>query len=240
MMSRFVYALLLLLVLSIGSAVLAQDELDGGTLNYGETVEIDADGVLTVVFTFEGSEGDIISITVNSEDDFDSRINLFDPNEDELFVDDDSGGYPNPAAHRIELPESGTYTLMLDNYAGNEFEGDFEVTVEQTELLLLNDGEQTITLGDGTASTDVMDFDVEEGQFYILTVSFSDASDTTLYIEFGEEGDYYPNTRFAISGLVASSFVFEADETGRARLKFQFTGYDEEIEVTVSAEAIDL
>jgi len=239
-MSGLAHILLLLLIFNVGSSILAQDELDGGELTYGETIEVDAAGATSLNFTFGGSEGDVINIIVDSQDDVDSRITLFDPDEDEFFSDDDSGGYPNPAAHRIELPESGTYTLVLDNYAGDELEGDFEVTVEQTELLLLNDGEQTITLGDGVLSTDMMDFDVEAGQFYLLTVSINDASDTTLYIEFGEEGDYFPNTRFAISGLVASSFVFEADVTGRARLKFQFIGFDEEeIEVTVSAEALE-
>lgn len=91
----------------------------GEMLTYGQMV----DGELTeqtqegVVYTFEGAQGDVISIVVQTGE-FDSLVRVIAPDGLELAFDDDSGGDLNPLISGLTLPSSGTYTIIVDGYRG--------------------------------------------------------------------------------------------------------------------------
>jgi len=91
----------------------------GEAITYGQTV----DGQLTeqtqqgVVYTFEGAQGDVVSIIVQSGE-FDSLVRVIAPDGLELAFDDDSGGDLNPLISGLTLPASGTYAVIVDGYRG--------------------------------------------------------------------------------------------------------------------------
>src|SRR5690606_23604423 len=112
-----------------------------------------------------------------------------------------------------------------------------EVSLEQSELLSLNDGAQTLVLSD-EISTDVLVFETERRESYIVTVTLDDQTDSSVYVRITEEDEFYANTSLNFAGVQAVTFVFEADESGRAMMELEFYGFDEEIEVTVEVEPL--
>jgi len=86
-------------------------EPGGGTLAYGQTVASTLASSEGDLWTFEGQAGQIVTITMNS-DDLDAYVGLYDPNDEFLIEDDDSGGASNARIDTYLLPVSGTYTIF--------------------------------------------------------------------------------------------------------------------------------
>jgi hypothetical protein len=74
-------------------------------LEYGDSVDADSTESNPVVFfVFEGSEGDVVDIMVQS-DEFPTLLHIFDPEGTHLGVD------PS-AITGVELPEVGLYLIL--------------------------------------------------------------------------------------------------------------------------------
>lgn len=98
-------------------------------LAYGDTVvsniSIDTEAVL---YEFEGSAGDAISISMVSIDDtatLDPLLILTDSKGNQLDDDDDGGGSFNSLLEYV-LPTDGTYIIQATRYSGD---GDYELTL---------------------------------------------------------------------------------------------------------------
>jgi hypothetical protein len=65
---------------------------------------------LSAVYTFQGTAGDVVTFTLNSED-FDTYLELDDSTGRELISDDDSGDGFNAQIANYTLPEDASYTL---------------------------------------------------------------------------------------------------------------------------------
>jgi tetratricopeptide (TPR) repeat protein len=92
-----------------------------------ETLLEDA-GTITpaeATYTFEGSQGEAITITLDSED-FDPVLSLFDSSGDEVATNDDFGGTLNSAIILI-LPADDTYTVIARSFSGQG--GEFNLVV---------------------------------------------------------------------------------------------------------------
>lgn len=97
-----------------------------GTIAYGQTVEGEMVAREAIRYTFEGTEGDVISITVETP--FDSYLELHNAVGDVLIADDDSGGQLQPAITDYTLPVTGTYELILSGF--NSFdEGGYTISL---------------------------------------------------------------------------------------------------------------
>lgn len=79
-------------------------------------------------YTFEGSEGQAVTITLDSED-FDPVLSLFDSEGNEIATNDDFGGTLNSAII-LNLPADGTYTVIARSFSGRG--GDYSVTVRSS------------------------------------------------------------------------------------------------------------
>jgi rhomboid protease GluP len=86
-------------------------EPGGGTIAYGQTVEGQLVSLEGDLWTFEGEAGQVVTITMQS-DDLDAYMGLFDPEDEFLVEDDDSGGATNARIDAYVLPVSGTYTIF--------------------------------------------------------------------------------------------------------------------------------
>lgn len=76
-------------------------------------------------YTFDGQAGQVVAITLDS-DDFDPVLVLFDAAGEEIAFNDDFGNTLNSKIV-AELPEDGTYTVLARSYSGQG--GDFQVMV---------------------------------------------------------------------------------------------------------------
>jgi hypothetical protein len=64
------------------------------------------------LYTFEGTAGEQVTITMVGDGSLDAYLGLLDPNDEVIAEDDDSGGGTN-AQISIRLPESGTYIIIV-------------------------------------------------------------------------------------------------------------------------------
>jgi hypothetical protein len=119
------------------------DTSDAESIEYGDSVE----GEVTsdepfVVYSFEGSEGDEVTITLidtSRNGSLDPQIILLDADGNEIMRNDDAGStadLPDNLDSQIsefELEDDGTYYIVATRF-GEEFggsEGDFELTLDE-------------------------------------------------------------------------------------------------------------
>lgn len=102
----------------------AFEDVDPGILRleYGDSYEdniseFDPDSL----FVFWGSEGDLVTITMNrASGDLDSVLVLLDAQQNLVRSDDDSGGRQNARITRFRLPASGVYYIRAERYSGTD------------------------------------------------------------------------------------------------------------------------
>ncbi len=95
-------------------------------ITYGSTFTGHLDAGAQVAFTFTGSSGDRISVTVQSN--FDPNLLLRDDQGNLVTQDDDSGGRLQPALTDFRLPRTGTYVVIVDAFSETD-QGDFTLTL---------------------------------------------------------------------------------------------------------------
>lgn len=87
-----------------------------GTIAIGDVVSGDlSEAAPSVEYIFFGASGDVVTITLTS-DDFDTYLYLLDANGFELVFDDDGGGGVNSQIAAFTLPADGMYTVVVDSY----------------------------------------------------------------------------------------------------------------------------
>lgn len=109
---------------------------DSGAMAYNEIVIGRMSGDGPANYTFEGSAGDRITIELTSAD-FDPAVVLFNPSEDQIAFNDDAAGLDSRISS-FELPDDGTYTIIVDGYRGmsgrRQLEGSFALTLESDHV----------------------------------------------------------------------------------------------------------
>jgi hypothetical protein len=88
-----------------------ENPADKDSIKYGQKVTDNLAPNGQAMRTFQGTEGEVISVTVQA--DFDSYLQLQDESGTVLTSDDDSGGELNPLIDLFQLPETGTYRIVL-------------------------------------------------------------------------------------------------------------------------------
>lgn len=223
---------LLLLTFAFTTSAFAQD------LAYGDEIDFDVDGDDELEVTFEGSEGDAVTILTRSDAEQDIRIILEDPNGDEIASNSEYN-YGNAILVRIPLEEDGLYTIILEETDGEELEDDLEIELLETEVLNLDDGAQTTEI-DSDVGEDYMIFEAEEDVTYVILVTLDGEISSAVDIEINQESDTYsPSARISLRDIEEAAFQFEADEDGVIRLSLDYWGYDGDVEVTIEVEAMD-
>lgn len=73
-------------------------------------------------WTFDGTAGQNVTITVTAVGDTDPRVKLMDENCNIIGEDDDSGPDQYSSLLTATLPSAGTYTVRIDVYTGGEYQ----------------------------------------------------------------------------------------------------------------------
>jgi hypothetical protein len=117
-------------------------------LAYGDNVSevlISSRGEL---WTFSGESGDVVTITMSSEE-FDAFLALFDPSGNYLTCDDDGGEQRNASIIDFPLPSSGVYTINAMGLVPDAG-GAYSLMISQTTNSLLHPtaGGGSLNIGD--------------------------------------------------------------------------------------------
>ncbi|MCB9458539.1 MAG: PPC domain-containing protein [Anaerolineaceae bacterium] len=136
-------------------------------------------------YVFQGAEGDVMYITLVS-DDFDAYLVLQDEYGSILTTDDDSGGNLNSAIGPFILPYDGTFTVISSSYDyynyGEIVEGDFSLTISTTTLNTIASGVPTsVTFGDDQGAA-FYSLEAEEGDRLMISVEGDGVIDTRLQL----------------------------------------------------------
>ncbi|GAB5494376.1 MAG: hypothetical protein Phog2KO_45910 [Phototrophicaceae bacterium] len=204
-------------------------------LAYGDDEEFDVDGEDELEVTFEGSEGDAVTIIAYSEanEEQDLILALLDPDGDELAIFDSFG---DAVLLRVELPDDGVYTIHVTERNEEELEDEVQIELLEVEVLDLGDGAQTVELDD-EFRVDRMVFEAEEDARYFIFIEADDTIDGTLYVDFLEEGDSFATTRMSVSGTDQALIIFEANDDGMVTIELDFFSFSGSNEFTIEIEA---
>jgi len=197
----------------------------GGPIAYGETLLIDPLNAVNTTFTFQGQAGDVVDISVVSTGDEDSRLFLFDESDNQVAEDDDGGPGTNPFIRRAELPVSGTYTIQVQGFGETPLATSFEIMLEQTELISLNDG--AVTINSAEVEREIIALDVQAGTTYTLVVDADRTAESSLFVSLNQE-DGFSFRNFSAANFDSITFVFTPEESGTLTIDFNYSAFSEE------------
>lgn len=146
----------------------------------GEARDLSLEGTTgAILAVFNASEGDVVDISMNS-DDLDPFVVVFDENGVPLAMNDDSEGL-NSFIEGFEVPADGSYFILATTYMGSSGEeenkgGNFELLVEGN----------TMPSGLDEDSFSYTVYTLDPGEVYDLEIS----EETPLYLIewYGEAG----------------------------------------------------
>lgn len=96
------------------------ERIELGSTAYGRPVDVNMVAGAVMEIHFEGNEGDVVTMTASSTE-ADPVIVLLGPDNQPLAGDDDSGNSIDSLISEFELPEDGTYTLLVSHAGGGSY-----------------------------------------------------------------------------------------------------------------------
>lgn len=157
----------------VGTYTLSLTEIATTPIAYDTPLDVAIAGTDRAYLSFAATAGDLVHITANAGDTgVDVDLVLVGVDGEDLYSDTSDGIGSNPAITRIMIPADGLYLLKVVPYSGNTASGTVSVSVETAELLTLDAGAVTVTLGDDDRfEQDFIRFTGEPGMSYSLTVT---------------------------------------------------------------------
>jgi hypothetical protein len=212
-----------------GSFTLVVERIELTPVEFDEEVEVELEGGLPAYFSFEADAGELINVRVNSNDTIDTRIDILDPSGYSIYSDDDSGAGFDPEVNRLVISQTGVYTIVLRPFADSG-EGSVTMVVSRAPVPSLNDGPQTIELGE-KQQRGVVTFEAEAGEEY--TIVFSGLNGAQPYITITQEG--FTITTLSSGSVNGLSVTIVAPSDGAVQIQIEDYSYAN-IAVTISLE----
>lgn len=198
---RFIRTFILLVLLA-GVPALAQRDADH-TIRLGDTLQgLLSTGETEVEYTFEGEQGQFVTITMIKADDMDPYLRLEDARGNVLAQDDDSAGSLNSRIGPFRLPVNGTYTIVATSLGGRDV-GEFSLTLAAPVVRRTEYG-QRVT-GELTAEENQVEytFSAEAGSVISIDLISSDFDPTLTLLDgssrsqlvYNDDGGLNTNSR---------------------------------------------
>lgn len=162
-----------------GTFEIAYSAIIPNPIEYDASAVVSMAGTARQYYAFGGNAGDVIHIVADSgataEEDgsIDVDLAVTGPEGFDVFTDRSDGIGFDPAITRVRLPADGFYLIkIIPNDESDEAQaGDVTLSVETAELITVDDGPVSVTLGDADRfEQDFVRFTGEPGQAYRLTV----------------------------------------------------------------------
>jgi len=162
-----------------GSYTISYSEIIPEPIEYDAPATVSIDGPNRAYYAFGGNAGDVIHITADSGSTdeapgVDVDLEVAGPDGNDIFTDRSDGIGFDPAITRVILPEDGFYLIKVvpEDESDTAPSGDITLTVETAELITLDDGPVSITLGDEDRfEQDFVRFTGAPGASYMLTIT---------------------------------------------------------------------
>jgi hypothetical protein len=215
---------------STGAFVLILNSANLMPISVGEPVEgelTESEGM--AYYTLEGTAGDVIGITVES--DIDTSLTVNDPFNYQIASDDDGGKGNNPEISDLVLNSDGSYTILVSSPFSET--GTFTIEITRATLPSLNDGPVTLNFNSSTTSR-VLNYTAEAGETLRLTVSSVSGSQLSPNIDIQFNGS---TVAYGSASYVTEfSFVFAASDDGDLTLNVSDYSFDNtQVEVRISS-----
>lgn len=203
-------------------------------LSYGTQEVVFADESLKYL-SFEGTAGAVIHLYGDSgEADLDSKFTLYGPDNVELTYDDDGGTEFDPAIVRFMLPQDGKYLVKVTTFFDELSTGVLLVTLEETELLTLDKGSLTITLG-SQFDYDIVRFTATLGGRYRLTLH---STGSELDVRAMVKSSGWTNPAIDLDAALMGMFEFLAPAEGVTEIELRSGYYYEEVTFEIAVEPV--
>jgi WD40 repeat protein/tetratricopeptide (TPR) repeat protein len=164
-----------------GAYTLALSEATVRSITFGDTVEGDVED--DVVWTFEGSAGQIVSVAMNEDDSgLDTRLTLNGPDGRTVYTDEDSGEGSNSLIRNYALPDDGSYTILPGGYSSS---GAYTLALSEATAQSITFGE--LVRGDVKDSV-IWTFEGSAGQIVSIAMNEDDSGLDTLLTLNGPDG----------------------------------------------------
>ncbi len=218
----------------VGEYELEYTKATSQTIEFGVRLNAILDeATLEGIYEFEGEEGDIISIQMNSED-FDSYLTL--SNDDgELASDDDGAGSLNALISSYLLPETGTYYIRASSFSSDS-SGDYDLLLNQVETASIELNQIATVTIDGNPvyySFTAQDGDVisvlvrSEDGLLDTSLNLQDSSGYSLYYDDNSGYIYDPEVNdiniYETGQYIVILFPPDSGETGEIELEIVST-----------------
>jgi hypothetical protein len=224
-----------------GTFSLGLSEITPTILAYDTPTPIEIVGVERQYVAFKAIEGNVVHISANSGsteevDGIDVEFSLVGPDGEEWVTDSSDGPGFDPAITRIILNEGFYLLIIIPEDDEPDQTGSVDILVETTDLLLLDDGPVTITLGD-RFEQDFLRFNATEGVQYRITV-VPNHIEADVSVNIGTDfwgGD----SSFSGSDIDQMVVDFTAEETAMVNVSVRENGWDSITDYTVSLEVVE-
>ena len=204
-----------------GTFTLNLTEITPAPISYDAALPVEMMGTERQYLAFQAAAGDVIHIVADSgttedAEGLDVNLTLTAPNGEDIVSDSSDGVGFDPAITRIIIPEDGFYLIkVIPNDESDESQsGTVDVSVETAELLSLDGGPVSITLGDADRfEQDYVRFTGEPGQTYVLDVA-SQRDVVSFNISIGDGLFSSINTSVVNGNKVTLEFTLPEDSAG--------------------------
>jgi hypothetical protein len=194
-----------------GTFTLDLNRIEIVPITVNEDLEVEfGEGERGKYFSFDGTLGELVSITVSGDGVVNTVLSLNDPANAQIASDDDSGSGPNPEIFQQSLTLTGSYTVALQVINGRA--GNVTIRVDRLPPPSLDSGAQTITFNEAQVLRAVT-FTANAGETVRLNIRATSVVDLTK-VESPE---------LSITLLQGQATVATADATFITDLNFSFT-----------------
>lgn len=180
---------------AVGTFTLTLDTIEPIAVTLGEPVTVTFDGETSEFnFAFEGRNGQVIDVAVDSGNALDTRMEIISPFEFILAESMDGGGTVDPSLSAVVLDTDGLYFIVVQPQNPNaSLTGDITLTVSEASLESLDDGPLDLMFNfESTAS--VVAFEAEAGETVRLNIMVETESDfISPFFELSQNGEQFAN-----------------------------------------------
>lgn len=204
---------ILSLVLAVTAAP-AWAQVDGEDIRPGEVTEAQP----RVDFQLDLSDGQLVTLTTQSDSNFDTVLRVTGPDGQTLAENDDYSGGGLQSQIIFQPPAPGTYTATVTGYGGSF--GEFDLVVTDGVDFGLSSAAQTLSRGvvslDTANPTRSVSVDLAEGDIVVAnTYAVSPGLDTTLELRGPSGGIIAQNDDSRAGGTLNSQIILQISESGR-------------------------
>lgn len=186
------------------------DDTLTSVMNNAVSVIFDSETSVEVI-EFNGQAGDIISISVDSNDSVDTVVTLFSPDGDEVVSDDDGGVGFDPEIERVVLAETGTYSLEIRTFTAGDT-GEAQVTINRNSAQVLDESNIRTVVLNSKVTTEIFRIDGNAGDVVSLVLELESGEIGAFVVTATQDGVVLMNYQtFGLPESISLGFVIPED-----------------------------